>query len=663
MRNTPVRFLALCLAALGFIACSGEAPAPKDDTTKPDSTEESYDLNIPMVTYTWDANAGDKTISAELGGPGFTGEGWTTNLTFPAIGSADAVKGGKTVLALSDWPSTLRLAGKEHNNIFSSMSSEMLNEFLLSVHPITKEFIPKVATHWQISEDKKTYRFRINPEAKWSDDTPITAEDVVASYNLVMNPDIMDPSGIMTFSKLDTPVAISKYIVEVKVKQENWRNFLYFSAGLSLFPAAHVNIPGKEYLDKYQNAYHPLSAPYQVKPEDIKMGQSITITLRDDWWGNTNPAFQGMFNIKRIRYDVVKDPGLAFEKVKKGEIDFWVIPKAQWWAEELPKVEAYKRGLLVGQKHYNHAATGTSGLAINMRRKPLDDKRIRLALQHLYNREMMIKKLFFKEYNPLTSYHQGLSAHNPKNKLYEYDEITAVELLEEAGWTEKNGEGYRVKDGVELKLDLQYRSAMSERYLTVFQEACKRAGIRIELQLITPASGWKNMMSREFDLASAGWTGMIFPNPETSWHSKLAIQDNNNNITGFSNPRVDELCGQYDAEYDVAKRNEILQEIDGILYEEAPYVLGWFNPAQRVVYWNKFSMPAWGSTETARAGQLHYIWWVDPEKDAALKEAKADKSKTLETGLKEVRFWDAWRAKNGASAAPSQPAESTDKKE
>ena len=223
------------------------------------------------------------------------------------------------------------------------MASDMLNEYLLTVHPITKEFIPKVATHWQISEDKMTYRFRINPEAKWSDGNPITAEDVVASYKLVMNPDIMDPSGIMVFSKLDTPVAISKYIVEVKVKKENWRNFLYFSAGLNLFPAAHISMPGAEYLDKYQNAYHPLSAPYHVKPEDIKMGQSITLSLRDDWWGKDNPAFQGMYNIGRIRYDVVKDPGLAFEKVKKGEIDFWVIPKAQWWAEELPKVEAYKR--------------------------------------------------------------------------------------------------------------------------------------------------------------------------------------------------------------------------------------------------------------------------------------------------------------------------------
>ena len=656
MRITnPIHIFAAALLAVGLTACSGDSTAP---TKAPDKeVAVTYDLEVPMVEYTWDANAGDTSVSADMGGPGFTGEGWTTNLKFPALGSSKAVKGGQLVLALGDWPSTLRLAGKESNNIFSGMTGDLLNETLVSLHPITKEFIPRVATHWHISDDKKTYKFRINPEAKWSDGTPITAEDVVATWSLRMNPDIMDPSGIMVFGKLNKPVAISKYIVEVSVKQENWRNFLYFGAGLELYPAAHINIPGADYLDKFQNAYHPLSAPYEVKAEDIDMGKSITLTLRDDWWGKDNPANQGMYNIGKIRYDVVKDPGLTFEKLKKGEIEYWAIPKAQWWAEELPKVDAFKRGLLVGQKHYNEAPIGTSGLAINMRREPLNDKRVRLALQLLSDRKTMIKKLFYNEYAPLNSYFQGSAAHNPNNVMHEYDELRAVELLAEAGWTEKNDEGYRVKDGKELELTLQYRSALSERSLTIFQESCKRAGIRINLQLLTPAAAWKNMMNREFDLASTAWTGLSFPNPETSYHSKLADQANNNNITGFSNARMDALCDAYDAEYDVAKRNEILQEIDGIVYEEVPYVLEWYNPSQRIVYWNKLAMPEWGSLASARASQLFYIWWIDPEKDAALTAAKSDAAATLPIPPKHVRFWSAWREANPTKEAPSQPEE------
>jgi ABC-type transport system substrate-binding protein len=269
----------------------------------------------------------------------------------------------------------------------------------------------------------------------------------------------------------------------------------------------------------------------------------------------------------------------------------------------------------------------------------------------------MIKKLFYNEYSPLSSYLQGSAAHNPNNEMREYDELRAVELLEKAGWTKKNDEGYRVKDGAELKLNLQYRSALSERSLTIFQESCKRAGIRINLQLLTPAAAWKNMMNREFDLASTAWTGLSFPNPETSFHSRLADQSNNNNITGFADPRLDQLCDAYDAEYDVAKRNVLLQEIDGILYAQAPYVLEWYNPSQRVVYWNKLSMPEWGSLANARGSQLFYIWWIDPVKDAALKAAKKDNTQTLETGAKEIHFWKAWRAVNVTAEAPSQPTD------
>ena len=83
-------------------------------------------------------------------------------------------------------------------------------------------------------------------------------------------------------------------------------------------------------------------------------------------------------------------------------------------------------------------------------------------------------------------------------EVYEYEELTAVELLEQAGWTEQNSDGYRVKDGEELGFALTYRSPLSERWLTVYQEACKKAGIRLELQLLTNTSHWKNV--REFDV-------------------------------------------------------------------------------------------------------------------------------------------------------------------
>ena len=300
--------------------------------------------------------------------------------------------------------------------------------------------------------------------------------------------------------------------------------------------------------------------------------------------------------------------------------------------------------ILLKPKFFNDAPVGYSGIAVNMRRPPLDDIRIRKALCHLYDRKTFIEKLFFNEYERLDSYYPGRNYGNPDNVMMEYDEFAAVDFLEEAGWKGRNAAGYRVKDGKELAFTLTYRSALSERSLTVFQESCKRAGIRIELQLLTPAAGWKNMREKEFELVSAAWGALVFPNPETSFHGKLAGQKDNNNVTSFSDSRVDELCTAYDREYDVQKRIELVREIDGIVFNQHPYVLGWYLPCQRVVLWNKFGMPEWGGLRVHEWRGLPLCWWVDPEKEKRLAEARANSSMQLDRGDEENHFWAAWNA-------------------
>jgi microcin C transport system substrate-binding protein len=620
---------------------AGKAPTTSVGAEIPEANAGAYDLNIPTVKYSLDPDAGDKSVPAELGGPGFTGEGWETNLEFPAIGMPGAPKGGELREYIADWPATLRQTGKDWNTDFNYRANAFCYQGLIQVHPTTLEYIPSLASHWQISEDKQTYRYRINPRARWSDGSEVTADDVVASWKLRVDPGILDPSANVYYGRLNEPVAVSKYIVEVTVKEESWRNFLAFG-GMSIFPAAEIGISGEQYLDDYQFKYTASSGPYIVKNEDIVTGQTIAMTRRADWWDADNPAWDGVFNIDRYEFTVVKNPDLAYEKIKKGELDYFVVPKAQWWAEEIPDVEGVKRGLLVPRKFYNDAPIGTSGIAINMERPPLDDLNIRKALQLLHDRKTMIEKLYFNEYKPLTSYWQGGTYMNPNNKLIEYDEFGAVELLEKSGWTEINEEGYRVKDGKVLGFSLVYRSALSERSLTIFQEACKRAGIKIELQQLTPASAWKNLREKEYELMSTAWGAIIFPNPESSWHSKYADQKDTNNVTAFADPEVDKLIEEYDKEYDVNRRIELMREIDGLVYNQFPYVLEWYLPAQRVLYRNKYGMPEWGVPRTVDSSQMHMIWWVDPDLEKQLDAARADKTLTMEADTSNNTFWVAW---------------------
>lgn len=650
LRTTLITALFLC-------GCSGgggeESVVDKTMVAPPPvpPTPDVGGIRIPKVVPTWDPKAGDPQVSAELGGPGFTGEGWTTAEEYQ-IGDPSAPQGGSFSFAMQDWPATTRFAGQNSASVFTNFTASVMYDALLELDPVTYEYAPHLATHWQMSEDRSTYRFRLNPEARWSDGKPITAADVVASWKLMVDPTLLDPGRKLVFDKFEEPRAVSPYIVEVKTKEESWRNFLYFATSLPVLPEHEIGqMTGAEFLDKYQFSYGAVSGPYTVLPEDIKTGESITLTRRKDWWGDKNVAWDGMFNFDKIQFVVVHDPQLQFEKVKKGEIDYFVIPKAQWWAEDIPALDEVKRGLLVPRKFFTEAPIGTQGLAINMKVPPLDDVRIREALQLLYDRPTMIKKLFYDEYRPLTSYFQGATYANPANQVFPYDEVRAVELLEQAGWTGKDAEGYRVKDGKRLHLTVTYRTPLAERDLTVYQEACKRAGIELELQLLTPATAWKNLQAKQFELLSMSWGGLTFPNPETSWSGALADVPDNNNANGFKDPRVDELLHQYDREYDVKRRQQIIQEIDGILYAAHPYVLAWYGPAQRVLYWNRFGMPAWGVPRYGTYQDMFVTWWVDPQKSARLEEARKDPAATMDRVEPENHFWETWAEANKIAAA------------
>src|SRR5262249_24434355 len=147
-----------------------------------------------------------------------------------------AVKGGLIRDYMLDFPGTLRLQGPESNSAFNYGVTSMLYEALLGTDYRTLEFVPGLATHWQISQAKMTYRFRITRNACFSDGTAVSADDVVATYDFLMDKTANDPSNIMTYSKLERPVPESKYIVRVKAKELNWRNFLYFG-GMAILPA------------------------------------------------------------------------------------------------------------------------------------------------------------------------------------------------------------------------------------------------------------------------------------------------------------------------------------------------------------------------------------------------------------------------------------------
>ncbi len=587
-----------------------------------------------------DADAGaDPAVPAEQGGKGFTGDGWQTNTTYELVGDPRAVKGGTFREFVLDFPGTLRVEGPESNTALNYMIGPMVYEPLLTVHPTTLDFMPVLATHWQISEDKLTYRYRINPNARWADGQPIVAEDVVASWLFKMDKGLQDPSNEMTFGKFEKPVAESKYIVSVRSKQLNWRNFLYFS-GMPIMPA-HVlkGVTGAQYIKDYNFKMIPGSGPYVVEGADVIKGKSVTIRRRKTgYWAENHRRNVGVNNFDEIREIVVRDQKLAFEMFKKGDLDTYFVNISREWVEEM-NFDKVQRGLVQKVKVFNDQPAGFSGLAFNTRRPPFDDVRVRMALAHLMNRPLLIEKIFFNEYVPLNSYHAGGIYENPGNPKMEYDPKKALDLLGQAGFTSRDAQGRLVRGGVPLTVEIIYASKATEPFLTIYQEDLRKAGVTVNLRLITGETLFKLVMDREYSVASMAWGALLFPNPETSFHSRLADVKSNNNITGMKNPKIDALLAKYDVEFDPAKRVALIKEVDGLLAAEHHYALEWDAPFIRLAHWNKFGFPAGVLTRIGDQRDITSLWWVDPQKQQALTQAMGSGTATLPVGPVEVRYW------------------------
>ena len=226
-----MRCPALLLASLiglltviaGFTGCQNRSTGSSGGDGVASEKPVKIDIQFPE---------GDATVTAELGGPGFDGEGWTTSAPGP-LGDPKAVKGGVISSNIPSWPENLRRFGTGSNTWLNYVIRGLCFESLCSTHPVTLETIPNLATHWKIFNDNMTFQFRINPKAYWSNGRPVVADDWVATYRLLNDDTLIAPMMKETIcNMMEEPKALSKYMLEVKCKEKNWRNFLAIAAKL-----------------------------------------------------------------------------------------------------------------------------------------------------------------------------------------------------------------------------------------------------------------------------------------------------------------------------------------------------------------------------------------------------------------------------------------------
>ncbi len=493
-----------------------------------------------------------------------------------------------------------------------------LFETLLSMNPVTLEYEPGLAEKWIISKDRRTFTFILNGDARWSDGSPVTAHDVRWTYDAIMDPANLTGPHKIDMERFAPPTVVDDRTIVFVAKDVHWKNL----GALGDFYILSRRAYGKKEFNKINFEFPVVSGPYRL--EEVKEGLAVILKRRSDWWNRSDIRFKGLGNFERLRFKFFAERENAFESFRKGAIDLYPVYTSRLWVNET-RGRKFANNWIVKQKVYNHHPIGFQGFAMNMRRPPFDDVRVRKAMAHLLDREKMNATLMYNQYFMHRSYYEDLydAAHPCPNPVIRFDKDAARRLLKAAGWETDPETGRRIKDGRYFSFKFLTRSAASEKFLAIYAEDLKDVGVELVIDKKDWAAWARDMDAFNFEMTWAAWGAGIFKDPEGMWSSREADRKGSSNITGFQDPRVDALIEAQKTQFDLDKRNALCRQIDQILYGAFPYVLLWNTDYTRLLYWNKFGTPRTVLSKYGDESSAYWYWWADPDSEADLKDAVA----------------------------------------
>lgn len=530
-----------------------------------------------------------------------------------------AKKGGKLRIYSHQFPKSLNYYLDQFSTTARIFTS--LYEPLTAYHPTTLETIPHLAREWKISADKRKFTFYLDRNAFWSDGKPITADDVIFTYDTIMNPKHATAVFRISLSRFLKPIKEDEFTVTFEAKEVHWNNFNDVASSIFILPKHYFE--GKDF-NKENMEFPVVSGPYKLA--EVKKNRYVKLERRGDWWQRAYPFNKGRYNFDSLVFKVYNDEAVALQAFKKGDIDIYPVYSAAVWVGEA-QGESFDKNWISKQRIFNLKPIGFQGWAMNTRREIFADKRVRQAINLLVDRKLMIDKLAYGEYDPTDSYYPDfyLGGEKNPNPVSNFDIKRARQLLAEAGW-KANKDGILEKDGKTFQFSILDRDKKTEKYFTVFLEKAKEVGIRASIETLDLAAWSERVDKYDFDMTWAAWGSGIFKDPESQWYSKFADEEGQPNLPGLKIPAVDRLVEKQKTEFSVKKRNEMLKELDRIVFAEYPYVLLWHLPSTRLLYWQRYGITELPLGKYGDEGFAFDYWYYDAEKDKRLLEAITKKS-------------------------------------
>lgn len=550
---------------------------------------------------------------------------WQTNAGDPIFADPHARRGGRFRTFMSSFPPTLRLVGPDANSSFVQFLRQN-NLALVNMHPNTLNPIPELATHWAFDPDGRTVYFKLDPDARWSDGKPVTADDYLFTLEFMRSKYIVAPWYNNYYSEILTDVVkYDDHTIAVRAATAKPPNELLFDVAISP-TARHFHKLDEHWVEDYNWRIEPNTGPYQI--DSIRKGKYVEFKRKADWWGNDKRYFQYRYNPDYIRVKVIRDLNIAYNYFSKGELDSFPLIMPRLWYQKAQGAP-YERGYIGKIKFYNDVPQPVLGMFLNEDDPILADRNVRYALAHAMNFDKVLKTVLRGDYERKQTQNEGYGDYTNRDiRARAFDLQQADHYLRAAGWSERGPDGIRVRNGQRLSLRISYSSDDHTGRLVVLKEEARKAGIELTLQLLDSTAAYKEVMEKKHQIAWMGWGGgSIAPTYWEFYHSVNAHKPQTNNITNTDNQRMDEKIMEYQAATTKADRVRLAHELEQMVYDDGAYIPSYKIPYTREGFWRWLKMPPDHATRTSDAvfepmGGTGGLFWIDEEEKSRVQKAR-----------------------------------------
>ena len=504
-----------------------------------------------------------------------------------------------------------------------------------------------VAESLEYPEDRSEVIFNMRPEARFSDGSPLTAADVVFSYEVLRDKGLPSFRAVIE-KQIESAEALGPHRVKFTFKDGvPTRDLPQTVGGLPIFSKAYYETSGADF---EESTLTPAigSGPYVL--ESIDVGQQIIYKRNPDYWGKDLPINKGRHNFDTIRIEYFADYNSAFEGFKAGTYTFRSEASSKIWATayDFPAIE---KGWAVKDTPPDGTLASGQSFLFNLRRERFQDIRVRKAIGMMFNFEWSNKTLFYGIYARMQSFWENsylkssgmpqageLAFLTPladilpqgvldspavtppissERQLDRKKLRAASALLDEAGWPVGDDGMRRNAAGDTLKLEFLNDSQSFDRVINPFVENLRKLGVDAVHTRVDNAQATERERNFDFDIVTGNFRTSLTSGAGLKQYFGSETADISIfNLAGYKSEAADRLIENVIAAEDRETLNDATRALDRVLRAEVFWVPQWFRNTHNIAYYDMYRYP--DTLPPYALGVLDF-WWLDQDAYARLK--------------------------------------------